>query len=185
MKFESKLECKNLKIKLLFAEQLDLDILKDENIDIVERKTCYILKRLKSTITIYKHSQQTLHVTGLTSAYQLDEFMKYIQKKLNQKPIEYKVDNSMFSCKLKNDIELKRIIHTLPIHAPYYCAYTNTIFPALFLKPKKQFKEMAYPTILLFRNGSFLLLGAKQMRNVKKAANFVKNLLNKSMLNHD
>ena len=79
MKFESKLECKNLKIKLLFAEQLDLDILKDENIDIVERKTCYILKRLKSTITIYKHSQQTLHVTGLTSAYQLDEFMKYIQ----------------------------------------------------------------------------------------------------------
>ena len=34
MKFESKLECKNLKIKLLFAEQLDLDILKDESIDI-------------------------------------------------------------------------------------------------------------------------------------------------------
>ena len=111
------------------GKTLTLIILKDENIDIVERKTCYIVKRLKSTITIYKHSQQTLHVTGLTSAYQLDEFMKYIQKKLNQKPIEYKVDNSMFSCKLKNDIERKRIIHTLPIHAPYYCAYTNTIFP--------------------------------------------------------
>ena len=177
---ENRIECKNLKIKLQFTKDIDLRKLKDDNVDIFEKKSCIILKRLKTTVTIYKHSRNTLHVTGLRSANQLNEFIAFIQKKLKQKTIDYKVDNSMFSCKMKkNNIELKSIMDTLPKHAPFFCVYTSSIFPALFLKPKKQFKERSYPTVLIFRNGSFLLLGAKQMLIVREAAYFVKSLLNK------
>ena len=141
------------------------------------RKSCIILRRLKTTVTIYNHSPHTIHVTGITRQEQIDEFLRYLLMSLKQSPVEYKVDNSMFSCKMNNDIDLKRLVNKLPEQAPYYCVYERTIFPAIFFKPKKTFKTERYPTILIFRSGSFLLLGGTSVDIVRKAAEFVKTLI--------
>lgn len=180
MRLESKVECKNLKIRIRFTKDIDLRKLKDENVKVFERNACIILKRLKTTVTIYKHSKNTLHVTGIRSGHQWKEFVKYILIKLKQCAIEYKVDNSMFSCKMKDNVNLKKIVETLSSQSPYFCVYTSSIFPALFLKPKKDFKEKSFPTILIFRTGSFILLGGKEISTIREVAYFVKSLLNKA-----
>ena len=60
MRLENKVECKNLKIRIRFKKDVDLSKLKDENVKVFERNACIILKRLKTTVTIYKHSKNTL-----------------------------------------------------------------------------------------------------------------------------
>lgn len=171
------LQCKNLKIKIRYTNKIVISGLRGEQVTISERKSCIIMKRLKTTVTIYKHSPHTIHVTGITTQQQLDEFLRYLLKNVKQRPVEYKVDNSMFSCKMNNDIDLMRLMDKMPEQAPYYCVYKRTIFPALFCKPKKNFKTKRYPTILIFRTGSFLLLGGTSMDIVRRAAEFVKTLI--------
>ena len=124
-----RLQCKNLKIKIRYTKKLEINKLKGEQVSMSVRKSCIILRRLKTTVTIYNHSPHVLHVTGITRQPQLDEFLTYLLMNLKQCPVEYKVDNSMFSCKMNNDIDLKTLVGKLPEQAPYYCVYKRTIFP--------------------------------------------------------
>ena len=172
-----RLQCKNLKIKIRYSKTFEISRLGGEQVTISVKKSCIIMKRLKTTVTIYNHSPHTIHVTGITMQQQLDEFLQYLLKNLKQTPVEYKVDNSMFSCKMDNSIDLMRVMDKMPKQAPYYCVYKRTIFPALFCKPKKAFKTKRYPTILIFRSGSFLLLGGTSVDIVRSAAEFVKTLI--------
>ena len=172
-----KLLCKNLKINLRYATNIDIEQLKKKKVQIYKKKSCTILKLLKTTITIYNHSPCSMHVTGLASQQQLVDFFDFTLKSLCIKPIEGKVDNSMFSCKMNRDIDLKRILVSLPKQCPYYCVYKSTLFPALFLKVRQDFKFQGYPTILIFRTGSFIMLGGTNIAMLRKTSVFIKSLL--------
>ena len=51
------------------------------------------------------------------------------------------------------------------------------IFPALFIKPTKAKRKEGVPTILLFPNGSFVIMGAKNIFKVKHAFMFLTYLM--------
>ena len=74
----------------------------------------------------------------------------------------------MFTGKLESPIcDFKLIKFTMKLNKFYNCNYTEEIFPALFLKPK--IKTSKNPTILLFKTGSYIILGGKTLEEVRYA----------------
>jgi TATA-box binding protein (TBP) (component of TFIID and TFIIIB) len=57
----------------------------------------------------------------------------------------------------------------------YGIKYNPEVFPALFLRSK--FKKNGYPTILVFRTGSFVIIGGKAMAHIKQASTFVQSFI--------
>jgi TATA-box binding protein (TBP) (component of TFIID and TFIIIB) len=48
----------------------------------------------------------------------------------------------------------------------------------MFLRPALKYKKMGFPTILLFTSGSFVIIGGKTMKYIKKANTLALNLIN-------
>ena len=81
----------------------------------------------------------------------------------------------MFTGKLKSPIcDFKLAKLNLKFNNIYTCNYTEEIFPALFLKPKNKINNN--PTILLFKTGSYIILGGKTLAKVKYAQSFLKSM---------
>ena len=82
----------------------------------------------------------------------------------------------MFSCKLKKNINLHQLISKIQNIPTHGCSYNEELFPALFIKPHIRKKGM--PTILIFRSGSYIILGTYNINVVNIAHKFVITLLN-------
>ena len=77
---------------------------------------------------------------------------------------------------LKKDnknIDLDRLCQYLHDHEKYYASYCHELFPGMHLLPKNKL----YPTIVLFRTGSFTLMGSKNLDFVFESESFVESLI--------
>jgi hypothetical protein len=175
-------QCKNLKIKLELKEGFNFEMLNTLEHELIKKKTSYIIKIpcSNSVITIYKHSLKNVHATGLTSQQTLNYVLNFVSLKLKNNIIDYKINNSMFVGKYGKAIDLYKIINEIEsIYPMFNCSLVWEIFPALFIKPAGNLKKSGHPTILLFRNSSFVIIGSKSLKYIKSVANMLKSLIDK------
>ena len=96
-----------------------------------------------------------------------------MEERFHIKIIEYKIDNLFFSKKDNKNIDLDRLCQYLHDHEKYYASYCHELFPGMHLLPK----DKLYPTIVLFRTGSFTLMGSKNLDFVFESESFVESLI--------
>ncbi len=174
------LHCKNIKINVSLKWKIDFNEIKLLNMIISNKKTSYVLRNddMNCVITVYKHSLHSLHITGIKNFHDMNKLIEFITKQLKNVITKTKIDNTMFSCKLKENIDINTIIpKILNTFTNFSCTYIQEIFPALFIKPNKKFKEKGCPTIILFQNSSHVLIGGKNIEMIKMANIMLKEIL--------
>ena len=174
------LKCKNLKVSFTLSSDINLRLAKQKCF-ISENRTSFIIRHhiLSCVFTIYSHSLRSLHCTGINQSCMVSNIIEFIRTELGNHVISTSIDNSLFTCKQNCLISLTDIIKKIqnskdPI---YFCQYVNEIFPALFLKCKS--KKSGIPSIIIFHNSSYVIIGGKCVKRVKEANAFVKTLCSK------
>jgi TATA-box binding protein (TBP) (component of TFIID and TFIIIB) len=158
------MKLKNIKASFIFDE------------DLLERRIGtdkFIFKEKNVTFTIYKHTPDLLNVTGVKSLGQLKNCKEEMEKRFNTKVKKERIDNLFFSKKDKKNIDLDQISMYLRGHDKYLASYTHELFPGMHLLPK----DKAFPTIVLFRTGSFTLMGSKNLNAIFESESFVESLI--------
>ena len=104
----------------------------------------------------------------------IDKIIEFIEIVLKNEVLSSRIDNSLFTCKQSCSISLSDVINKVSVlkNPIYYCTHSTEIFPGLFLKP--HFKKTGLPSVILFHNSSYVLIGGKSIRKVKAANLFVK-----------
>lgn len=172
------LRCKNLKVSISLKNGLNPHKL--HNVEISEKKTSIIFRHneFDCVFTIYKHSLNCIHITGINSKHGLLRVFFYLTKILRCEIKESKIDNTMFSSKENREINLNKIVLKITNKFNNYnCYFTTELFPALFIKPTKEHKLQGHPTIILFHNCSYVIIGSKCVKKVKQANLFVKTIV--------
>ena len=101
------LKCKNIKLNLVLNKNIDISCIDSSHIEISEKHSSIIwrfiiLKPL--VVTIYKHSKNSLHITGVRSRESVKQIISFIMTfyQLPHFSIEnIFINNSLFSCKMK------------------------------------------------------------------------------------
>ena len=86
------------------------------------------------------------------------EMQKYFEKYI----VKVRVDNLNFSEKNEKDINLYAIERYLKNNEMFTVNYHQELFPGMHLLPK----DKKYPTIGLFRSGSFTMMGSTCMVSI-------------------
>ena len=92
---------------------------------------------------------------------------------LRKKIKEERIDNLFFSKKDKKNIDLDQLSIYLHGHTKYFASYTHELFPGMHLLPK----DKSFPTIVLFRTGSFTLMGSKNLNAIFESEAFVESII--------
>ena len=149
----------------------------DKNrLSITNKRTCFTIRSVYFdwVISIYKHSPTSLHITGIKSSSMITEVFQFISSVLNMTVFSSRINNSMFCGKFDHHVDISCIIRRIERKFAFYtCAFCEEIFPACFLKGAKKEKREGLPTILLFPNGSYIIMGAKNVATVKHAQLFL------------
>ena len=173
------LNCKNIKVTIVLRSHIDIRL--------VEQK-CFISKKKTSTnfrhhelscvFTIYNHDLRSLHITGINQICMISQIIEFIKFELENCVELTSIDNSLFTSKQDCFVPLNDIIRKVNDlkSSPYFCVYIPEIFPALFLKPIQKDKKSGVPSIILFHNSSYVIIGGKCMEKVKEANAFVKTI---------
>ena len=170
------IKCRNL--KLSFQVKTDFVIAKLVNInsELKTRNVSYIIRNfgLGCVFTIYKHNLHQIHATGIRHKNQLDQIISFIDLKCSL--ISLRVDNSLFSCKGSKFINLSNILKKVLLSfKDYVPSFSEQIYPAMFLKPLE--KKVGKPTIILYHNSSYVILGGNCKKKIKQANCFVTKLI--------
>ena len=174
------LRCRNIKINVTLSQSIDPGLLHSKDLTITNKKTCFTLRYvyLDCVITIYKHSPTSLHITGIKSPSAITEVYEFLSNFINARVISSKINNSMFCGKLGHHVKISSIVREIERNCSFYsCNFCEEIFPALFIKPTKDKRKEGVPTILLFPNGSFIIMGATNIVKVKHAFMFLTHLM--------
>ena len=172
------LSCKNLKVTFDCKYDIDIRLVQHKCV-ISNRRISIIIRALElgCVFTIYNHNLKALHCTGIKHVHIIPEIIKFIEYELHNEALTTCIDNSLFTCKQSISISLKEVINKVAKSANsiYYCTHSTEIFPALFLKPI--LKKTGLPSVILFHNSSYVLIGGKSIEKVKLANHFVKQFL--------
>ena len=161
------MELKNLKASFIFSK----DLINKESHSIKKD----IFKIDNATFTIYKHTPTLLNVTGIKSLDELKKYKKILEKKYIQSAVKVRIDNTFFSKKNCKNIDLDKIYTHMKNYRGYDVIFNREIFPGMHMIPKPR----TYPTILLFRTGSYTLMGGKSLDAIFESERFVKSLIEK------
>ena len=158
------MKLKNIKASFIFDQNL------------IEGKSGtekFIFKEQNVTYTIYKHTPHLLNVTGVKSIAQLMNCRRDMEERFNKKIIQERVDNLFFSKKDNKNLDMDQLHQYLKGNELYHASYVHELFPGMHLLPKNKL----YPTIVLFRTGSFTLMGSKDLDCIFESESFVKRLI--------
>ena len=158
------MELKNIKVRFIFKD----DIITKANKQI-------IWKNGKSTFSIYKDATKFINVTGLKSLQEIKQQKLAMEDRFKQKIIDVKIDNIFFSKKDDKNINMHSLYNYLKGVKNYFCNYNIELFSGMYLHPLNKL----YPTILLFRTGSYTLMGGKSLKVIYESEHFVKHLIDK------
>lgn len=173
------LNCKNIKVTIELQSHIDIRLV-EQKCFFSKNKTSYNFRyhELSCVFTIYNHSLGSLHCTGINHICMISQIIEFIKFELENCVLSTSIDNSLFTSKQNCYVPLNDIIRKVVDFesSPYFCVYIPEIFPALFLKPIS--KKSGPPSIILFHNSSYVIIGGKCMEKVKEADTFVKTLCN-------
>ena len=146
-------------------------IKKDEN---TPSKTNF--KRNTATMTIYKHKTTLVNATGIKSLEEVTTYRKLLEEEFKQPVIEERIDSMFFSHRDNIKIDLHQIYYLLRENRKdYHIDFNEEPFHGMYLKPRNR----CFPTIILFRTGTFSLIGGKSMQLAYQSEDFVKNIVMK------
>ena len=134
----------------------------------------FVVKQNTFIITIYSHTQDLVNVTGIKSFGQLKEAKEIIEEKLKRRVIEIRIDNTFFSKKNYENVDMYKVYAFMQGNGLFHVDYNIELFSGMYLYPKKR----EYPTILFFRTGSYTMMGAKKKSILMESEYFVNNLIN-------
>ena len=158
------MKLKNIKASFIFQN------------NVVESQMKQIIWQNGSIIfTIYKRSPKLINVTGIKSTTELEQQKRTIEEKFKQSVMKVRIDNAFFSKKNCMNIDMSSLYESMRDDKDYFVNYNVEIFPAMFFHPRNKI----YPTILLFRTGSYTLMGGKSVDAIIESESFVKMLLQK------
>ena len=75
------LKCKNIKLNLVLNKNINISYIDRSHIEISEKNCSVVLRFIvlkPIVVTIYKHSQNSLHVTGVNSRDSLNHLISFI-----------------------------------------------------------------------------------------------------------
>ena len=137
-----------------------------------------IWKNGNFTFTIYKHSQQLVNVTGLKSAEEIEQQKSVIEEMFQQKVKKVRIDNVFFSKKDYKNIDMPSLYKHLKENKDYFVSYNIEVFAGMYLHPK----DKQYPTMIIFRTGSYTMMGGKSIKVLYESELFLKTLIEKYLI---
>ena len=158
------MKLKNIKASFIF----DQNLIKEKS-----GTEKFIFKEQNVTYTIYKHTPYLLNITGVKSIAQLMNCRSDMEERFESEIIEYRVDNLFFSKKDNKNLDMDQLHQYLEGNELYHASYVHELFPGMHLLPKNKL----YPTIVLFRTGSFTLMGSKDLDCIFESESFVERLI--------
>ena len=128
-----------------------------------------------ATLIVYGHSPLLINITGLKSMKEIQILKKYLEVAYNVKCSDVKVDNIFYSHKDCCNIDMNALYYHLRQHHKdnYVIDYNVELFPGLYMKSKIK----GLPTLILFRTGSYTIMGCKSIEMLIKYKTFVCNTL--------
>ena len=135
-------------------------------------KNC-IFKKDNVVYTIYPHVPNLVNVTGIKRFEQLVIAKKIIESKLKQKVVNIRIDNTFFSKKNYENVDMVKVYKYMQNNPLFHVDYNIELFAGMYLKPKTS----EYPTILFFRTGSYTIMGAMKKNMFLECQTFVNNLI--------
>ena len=129
-----------------------------------------------ATLIIYGHSPLLINMTGLKSMKEVDTTINYIEVAYNVKCSNLSVDNIFYSHKDSRNIDMNALYYHVRdcYRDTHFIDYNIELFPGLYMKSKIK----GIPTLILFRTGSYTIMGCKSINQVKEYRMFIINLLN-------
>lgn len=156
------MKLKNIKVRFIFEN----DLVKKPNKQI-------IWKNEKLSFSIYKDATKFINVTGLKSLQEVEQQKLAMEELFKQKIVTVKIDNVFFSKKDNKNLDMCLLYNYLKENKNYFCNYNIELFAGMYLHPTNKL----YPTILLFRTGSYTLMGGKSLKYIHESEHFVKDLI--------
>ena len=144
-----------------------------ENNVVSPEKKQYLWKNGNHTFTIYRHNPKLINVTGLKSAEEIEQQKCLMEEKFKQEVMKVRIDNTFFSKKDYKNIDMVALYHTMKENKDYYVNYHVELFAGMYLHPTNKL----FPTILVFRTGSYTLMGGKSLEVVKESQQFIQDLI--------
>ena len=128
-----------------------------------------------ATLIVYGHSPLLINITGLKSMKEIQILKKYLEVVYNVKCSDVKVDNIFYSHKDCCNIDMNALYYHLRQHHKdnYVIDYNIELFPGLYMKSKTK----GLPTLILFRTGSYTIMGCKSIEMLIKYKTFVCNTI--------
>jgi len=115
----------------------------------------------KITITIYKHTPNHIHITGIRNFRDVSKIRDILEKKFS-KIINIRFDCMFITTRLEKSINIEKSVANLKMLRYYFTSYEPEIFSAIIVKPRELKK---YPTMFLFKTGSIIILvGSKSLK---------------------
>ena len=156
----------NIKASFLFEENLLQKKNGAEKVKFKQRGVSY---------TVYKHTPTLLNVAGLKSLSQMKKEKMEMEKYFKKCIVKIRIDNLFFSEKNNENLDLNAIERCLKNNEKFTISYHQELFPGMHLLPK----DKKYPTIGLFRTGSFTMMGSTCMKSIMESEAFIHSLIEK------
>ena len=125
----------------------------------------------RATLIVYGHSPFLINITGLKKMDEIGTTLKNIQVVYNVKCSDVHIDNIFYSHKDDRNIDMNALYYYLrDKHKDEYCIdYNIELFPGLYMKTKIK----GLPTLILFRTGSYTIMGCKSIDMVIRYKTFI------------
>ena len=134
----------------------------------------YKISFANANLIIYGHSPLLINMTGLKSMKEVETTRKYIEVVYNVQCRDLRVDNIFYSHKDCLNIDMTALYYHLRQHHNdnHFIDYNIELFPGLYMKSKIK----GLPSLILFRTGSFIIMGCKSKEILIKYKTFVSNI---------
>ena len=116
-----------------------------------------------------------INVTGLKSAEEIEQQKIVIKEMFQQKVKKVRIDNTFFSKKDYTNINMSSLYKHLKEKKYYFFSYNIELFVGMYL----QSKDKLYSTIIIFRTGSYTIMGGKSFKIIYECEQFVQHLIEK------
>ena len=138
------MKLKNLKVQFKIVKKLNIET--SRHIFLIDSVTC----------TVYSHSKNVLHITGIKSFFHLEQLKLKINRMFHL--VSYKIDNQFYSHKDNKILNLNKIFHMMRKQQNgFKVSYEPEIFNGIVIRHENK----CYPTALLFKTGSYQIMGGK------------------------
>ena len=156
------MKIKNIKARFIFES------------DVIEKPNKQIIwKNGKFTFSIYRGATKFINVTGLKNSREIKQQKLLVEEVYKQKVISVKIDNIFYSKRDYKNIDMNSLYSYIKENKNYFCNYNIELFAGMYLHPSNK----VYPTILVFRTGSYQIMGGKSLKLIYESENFVKELI--------